>query len=144
MELLSEVEEKIKNEAQLAVEQERLVQHGIRSPVDGVVRKVVAEPGQTVSPGTPVIEVVDLSSLKAEFFLPVVWYGRLRVGEEYLLDAGEPVNRKLAARLESADRVLDSASQTFRAVFRIPNPRGRLAAGFQLSFSQERVRGGGR
>lgn len=134
MEVKAEVEEKAKNEVLLAAEKERLAMHLIKAPVNGSVRKILAEPGQTVSASDPVVEVVDLSYLKAEFYLPINWYGRLRVGKSYALRAGTPVNRIIKAKLETADKALDSASQTFRAVFKLPNSNNSLPSGFQVSF----------
>jgi len=144
MEVKAEAEEKSKNCVLLAVEKERLAMHLIKAPIDGIVRKVLVEPGQTVSQSDPVLEAVDLSSLKAEFFLPIACYGKLKVGQNYALIAGEPVNRQLTARLETADKTLDSASQTFRAVFRLSNAKYTLPSGFQVFFPWRGIKKGER
>lgn len=137
MEVKVEAEEKAKNEVLLGAEKERLAMHLIKAPIDGTVRKILAEPGQTVSASEPVVELVDLSSLKAEFFLPISWYDKLQAGKDYVIRAGEPVNQMLTVKLETADRALDSASQTFRAVFQLSNPHSSLPSGFQVSFPLE-------
>ena len=134
MEVKAEAEEKAKNEVLLVAEKERLTMHHIKAPIEGIVRKISAEPGQTISSSDPLVELIDLSSLKAEFFLPISWYGKLQAGKSYVIRAGDPLNQMITVKLETADKALDSASQTFRAVFQLPNSNSSFPSGFQVSF----------
>jgi RND family efflux transporter MFP subunit len=130
-----EKEEKAKSKAKLLEEKTRLDMHVIKAPVPGIIRRINVEPGQTVSPGDLMIEFTDLSALKAEFFLPIAWFGKMTSKKEYELLAGDPFNTTLTGQLELTDPVFDSASRTFRAVFKIDNPDRSLPAGFPVSFS---------
>lgn len=53
-----------------AVAETRLSYARIAAPFDGVVSRMHALPGDTVSPGEPLLELVDPVSLKAEFVIP--------------------------------------------------------------------------
>jgi len=130
-----EKEEKAKARAKLLEEKTRLDMHVIKAPVAGIVRRINVEPGQTVSPGDLMIEFTDLSKLKAEFFLPIAWFDKMIPKKEYGLLAGDPFNTTLTGQLELADPVFDSASRTFRAVFKIDNHDLALPAGFPVSLS---------
>lgn len=135
MAIRHEKEEKAKSKAKLLEEKTRLDMHVIKAPVTGIIRRIFVEPGQTVSSGDLMIEFNDLSSLKAEFFLPVAWFDKMKSKREYELVAGEPLNKTLTGQLELTDSFFDSASRTFRAVFKIDNSDLSLPAGFPVTFS---------
>jgi len=123
-----------REEAQVAyaLEQQRLDEHQLRAPFQGIVTQIIRDPGSTVEQSEPLIVVADLSSLKAEIYLPVTVYDQLKPGNTYTLHAGDPVNRALDATLTFVSPVLDAASQTVRCTFHIDNADAKLPAGFQF------------
>lgn len=58
-----------------------LKRHQLRAPYDGVVISRSASPGEWKSPGEPIFELVDSSSLRLEFDVPERWLNRLTVGD---------------------------------------------------------------
>lgn len=54
----------------------------LRSPRDGRVQYLVAQPGEVVAAGGTVLNMVDLTDVYMNFFLPTTAAGRLRVGSE--------------------------------------------------------------
>ena len=73
-----------------------------------------------------------MSSLEVELHLPLVLYGKLRIGEDYPLLADEPVGSELTGRLRHTASIIDSATKTSRCVFIIDNHDGGLPAGFAV------------
>ena len=61
----------------------------LRSPRDGRVQYRVAQPGEVLSPGGAVLNMVDLSDVYMTFFLPTEQAGRVALGAEarLVLDA---------------------------------------------------------
>lgn len=59
----------------------QLARLAITAPVDGVVLTRGAEPGQVVSPGSPLFVLADLSHLTITVFLPEDRYGQVRLGD---------------------------------------------------------------
>ncbi len=53
----------------------------ITAPVDGVVLTRAVEPGQVVSPGSPLFVLADLSHLTITVFLPEDRYGQVQLGD---------------------------------------------------------------
>lgn len=112
----------------------RLDEYSIEAPFTGTVNRVLVVPGDRVSTGTELLELVDLSTLEAEIMLPVSLMTRLRPGNEYALFADAPVERKVTGTLKHASRVIDPASGTFRCVFEIQNADGLMPSGFRIWF----------
>ena len=117
---------------ELKLRKEELEQYKILAPFDGRVIRIEAETGATLTRNDPVIALAALDPLEAEIHLAAEAYGRLQVGTNYALEAGEPVNREISAKLKTIDPIIDSASQTFRCVFVIENSNTELPAGFAV------------
>lgn len=116
--------------AELALERQRLERFTLRAPWAGYVSRVVVDPGATVSGEAAIMQLIDLATLKAEFNLPADLYDQIVEGRRYMLRAERPVESEVAARCTLVTRMIDPASETFRCVMRIDNPRGELPAGF--------------
>lgn len=50
------------------------------SPVDGVIMSKIAEPGEVISGGTPLVTVVNMDSLYLRVYVPTSQQGRLKIG----------------------------------------------------------------
>lgn len=61
----------------------------LRTPRDGRVQYRVAQAGEVVAAGSPVVTLVDLSDVYMTFFLPTAYAGKVSIGEEarIILDA---------------------------------------------------------
>lgn len=116
-------------ELELARSQAQLQLKLIRSPIDGVVTEIKLNPGEYIRDTTPVMTLVEISTLNADIFVPAGYYPRLKVGMpiELVLDA--PLNTSLSAEVDAIDPVIDAASDTFRVRLAIDNASGRLLAG---------------
>jgi RND family efflux transporter MFP subunit len=63
--------------------EELLRQRKVISPIDGIVEKVLKSPGEYVSPTSPeVVRIVDISKLRASFFLQVQEIENLKIGSK--------------------------------------------------------------
>jgi RND family efflux transporter MFP subunit len=118
--------------AELELEQRRLDRLTIRAPFDGRVVRTWARPGEALTMASPIVMMVGMDPLEAEFHMPVRLYGTLSVGRLYTLVADPPVDGSLEARLRFVSPVIDASSRTFRCVFDIPNPDERLPSGFPV------------
>jgi HlyD family secretion protein len=61
----------------------------LKAPRFGRVQYRVAQPGEVLSAGSPILNIVDLSDVYMTFFLPTAYAGKLCIGEEarIILDA---------------------------------------------------------
>jgi HlyD family secretion protein len=68
-------------QAQLTEAQENRQDLTVKAPFDGTVVTRVAEPGEVITAGTPVITLLDLSKVYLRGFVPEGQIGKVRVGQ---------------------------------------------------------------
>jgi len=128
--LAEAVENQLLAKRKLELEQVRLDNHYVRAPFRAKVLKIDGVPGEMLDGAEALLVLVQLDNLKAELHLPIDWFGKMQVGEQYGMQASKPVDRTLSGRLLFAAPVIDAGTRTFRCVFEIPNADSRLPAGF--------------
>lgn len=100
----------------------------LRSPIDGVVTDRPLFPGETASAGTPVITVMDTSSLLAKVHISQSAAQKLRVGgEAELVIPG--VEDPQPATISLISPALDPGSTTIEIWMKLANPGGRYKVG---------------
>jgi cobalt-zinc-cadmium efflux system membrane fusion protein len=116
----------------LQLELARLETHNIRAPFSGQIVQIHAQPGATLTRDDDLLTIVCVAELKADLYVSLDRYGQLRIGNDYPLQAGPPVNRVVTARLQFVAPVIDAASNTCRATFTMENSDQHLPAGFSV------------
>ena len=58
----------------------------VKAPFNGTVSDVLVEQGVHVNPGTPIIKLVDLSTIEISIPVPEGEIGRIRIGQKALID----------------------------------------------------------
>lgn len=113
----------------------------IESPADGAVTMRLADLGEVVAAGTPLLEVVDLDRLYLKAFVPEVEIGNVRVGQSahVYIDAlpATPFSaevRNIAARPEFTPKEIQTARERVNLVYAVrlyllENPDHRLTPG---------------
>jgi multidrug efflux pump subunit AcrA (membrane-fusion protein) len=100
----------------------------LRSPIAGVVTDRPLFPGETAQAGSPLITVMDTSSLLAKLHIAQSAAQKLKVGgEAELTIPGEDEPQKAAISLISP--ALDPGSTTVEVWLKLPNPGGHYKAG---------------
>lgn len=100
----------------------------LRSPIDGVVTDRPLFPGETAAAGTPVITVMDTSSLLAKVHVSQSAAQKLKVGGAAELDI-PGVEDPQAATISLISPALDPGSTTIEIWMKLPNPEGRYKVG---------------
>lgn len=108
-----------------------LEQRTIRSPIDGVVMERALGPGEYVRPEANIITVAEIDPLNVETYVPVRYYGKIKVGEVADVHPNEPVGGDHKAAVSIVDQVFDAASGTFGVRLQLPNPDYSLPAGLR-------------
>ncbi len=100
----------------------------LHSPINGVVTDRPLFPGETAQAGTPVITVMDTSSLLAKLHLAQATMQKLRLGnaaELHLPGADDPQSATVAF----ISPTLDPGSTTGEVWLKLPNPGGQFKVG---------------
>jgi HlyD family secretion protein len=96
------------------------------APRDGRVQYRVAEPGEVVAPGAPVLNLVDLGDVYMTFFLPETVAGRIALGSEVriVLDAAPtyviPATVSFVASVaQFTPKTVETTSERQKLMFRV-------------------------
>ncbi len=100
----------------------------LRSPIDGVVTDRPLFPGETAAAGTPVITVMDTSSLLAKLHIAQQAAQKLKVGGAAEISI-PGVDDAQAATISLISPALDTGSTTVEIWLKLPNPGGRFKVG---------------
>lgn len=98
----------------------------LKSPRDARVQYKVAQPGEVMSAGETVLNLVDLTDVYMTFFLPTAFAGRISIGEEarIVLDAQEdcPIPAYISYISDVAQftpKTVETAAEREKLMFRI-------------------------
>lgn len=113
----------------------------IRSPAAGAVTMRLAEVGEVINAGTPLLEVVDLDRLYLKVFIPEVDVGKVRLGlpAQVYIDAFPATPfaakvRNIAKRAEFTPKEIQTRDERVKLVYAVKlyfknNPDHRLTPG---------------
>ncbi len=99
----------------------------IGSPIDGVVTDRPVYPGETPATGTPLLTIMDTSSVIARAHIPQDEAAALHVGDHANLIA--PGDLKASGKVTLVSPALDPNSTTVEVWVETPNPHGTLRPG---------------
>ncbi len=106
----------------------------IRSPIGGVIADRAIFPGEMASAGTPLLTVMDISSVIARVNLPPPQAAHVRVGQEARIasaDRGVEANGKVTV----VSPAVDPQTTTVEIWVQAPNPGERLRPGGAVNVS---------
>ncbi len=99
----------------------------VRTPIDGVVTDRPTYPGETPAPGTPLLTVMDTSSVTARAHIPQDQAVQLKPGDAATVSA--PGDLHGTGKVTLISPALDPNSTTVEVWIETPNPDGRLRPG---------------
>jgi RND family efflux transporter MFP subunit len=108
----------------------------IHSPIDGVVTERLLSPGELAragDAGDPILKLAQTHPLRVEAVLPVADYGKIKLGRVLAVRPEAPFTETYSATVKVVDRVIDSASGTFRVRLELPNALGKIPAGVRCT-----------
>lgn len=105
----------------------QLAYSDIRSPIDGVVTDRPVYPGETPAPGTPLLIIMDTSSVIARTHIPQDEAAVLKLGDTGTLTTSG--DTEATGKVTLISPALDANSTTVEVWIEAPNPDGRLRPG---------------
>jgi RND family efflux transporter MFP subunit len=128
---LNQVRENNRNAGkELGVANAQLGLRTIKSPIDGLVTDRFLSEGERVEERA-ILRVAAIDPLHVEVVLPAVLFGRVQPGQGATIRPELASIGTLQGTVLLADRIIDAASNTFRARIELPNPAGRIPAGLR-------------
>ena len=123
--------------ARLAAAAQQLADTIVRAPIDGVVSIRSASAGDVVSPGAPLVTIIDPSSLRLEAAVPSERVAEIRVGAPVTFEVRGYPGRAFLGRIARVSPAADPATRQVKILVDIPNADRRLIAGL---FAEGRVK----
>ena len=102
----------------------------IKSPIAGLIADRLVYPGEMVSPGSPLVSIVDVSQVVARANIPANDASLIKVGSPATIHA--PTG-DVAARVTVVSPAVDANSTTVEVWVTAPNPKGELRPGVTVS-----------
>lgn len=116
----------------------QLNQRVIVAPFDGVVTERYMVAGERVEE-KPVLRLAQIDPLRVEVIVPISLYGRIKIGDIAKVQPELPGAVPADAQVSRIDRVIDPASNTFRALLRLDNRALTLPAGLRCTVDLNKV-----
>ena len=116
-------------ERDLALARARLERLTVRAPFDGVVTRIDARPGTSLSNGDPIVHLVERGTFRAELRLPELTAASLDTGDRVALTLAGSPRVIVEGELRFVEPRVEPASATVRAIFRVRDPGNSILAG---------------
>ena len=116
------------SEAELRELKIQLAQMRIYSPMDGVAAIRYVDEGALVTPSTPIVRIIKLSTMVTHGNVPERNIGKLRVGNEAQVRVDAMPGEVFRGRISRIAPVLDAATRTALIEIDIANPQSVLKA----------------
>lgn len=129
--------EKAKSQLALAQAQQRYCV--VHAPYSGKVVRVRAKTYESVQLGQPLLEIVNLASLRAQLFVPSSWVRWMKPGKPFTIAVDE-TGQTYTARVARISGRIDGASQTVEVLARFDKVPANLLPGMigKASFPEAR------
>jgi RND family efflux transporter MFP subunit len=123
-------------QARLATAQQQLDKTRITSPLAGIVSDRPVNAGDVVQPGTPLVTVIDPSSMRLEAAVPSDEVSGIDVGAPVRFTVSGYPDRTFSGSVERINPAVDPATRQVIIYVSIPNATSKLVAGL---FAEGRV-----
>ena len=120
---------KQREQVELEMAIEAFERRHLRSPINGIVTKVVPRTGESIGAHEPVVHVVDISRVRFMGNIPVAQGALLRVGAQVKLRLGVDPGITRNARVTFVSPIADPASGLVEVIAEFDNPDGAVRPG---------------
>ncbi len=116
-------------EAQARVAQISVDDAVVRAPIRGIVSQRMVQPGEKVSPDSPLLAIVDLSRLELEAPAPASEIPAVKIGQIAQVRVGGYGDRAFEARVERINPATDAGTRSIKLYLSVDNADSALRGG---------------
>lgn len=106
-------------EQRIATTKEQWSQSRIYAPIGGSVDMVMLKAGQAISPGFPLLNIVNLGDLKITGEVPEAYAAKVRKGDPVLVLFPD-LKKEVSSRVTYVSKTINSTNRTFTVECRLP------------------------
>ena len=115
-------------EAELAAMKVTVSKCSLQAPFNGRIAKLQVDAYQYVTPGKPLMDIIDTSRLEVRLIVPSRWLSWLKAGNHFTIHI-EELGRSYQARIVRLGARIDPLSQSIPVVGEIVGPHEELLSG---------------
>ena len=112
-------------ENRIATMETQLGMARVYAPISGTVEIVRQKQGEMGMPGSPMMQIVNLSSLKATGKVPDIYLASIKKGQSITITFPD-LKKEIQGRLTTVNALVDPVSRTFGVESKIPNVGNQL------------------
>lgn len=98
------------------------------SPISGIVARKGTNPGEVISPGTPLFSIVDLDPIRVDVAVPETEIGQVRIGQFAQVEI-PALDSSFTGTVRLIDPVADANTRSYTIKIDLPNPHFIIRAG---------------
>lgn len=125
------------SEASLAQARQALADSVIRAPYAGRILARLANAGETIPPGRPVLRVADLRQMSVELGVPDKLIGHVRVDGKVHLEFPAVAGKVFQGCVSEVGVMAKEGARLFRVLVKVENPEGLLKSGMTATVALE-------
>jgi|GEM_PF-2741728 len=115
--------------ANLRIAEKALEDTVIRAPFSGIISKKFLNAGEYVDKGKPVVEIVNIDTIKAHFKVPEKFINKVKIGDKIKLSLEHCPDSAFTGELYSINPMGDSVNHSFEIIVTIKNLDHSIKAG---------------
>ena len=120
--------------AETAIRKHQVTRCTIHAPFSGGVVARIAESHQYITPGQPLLEIIDTQNITVQMFAPSLWFKKISVSTPFTITIDE-VEKEYHGKITALGARIDPASQTIEVRGKIEGKNPELLAGMSGSAS---------
>jgi RND family efflux transporter MFP subunit len=113
--------------------QQALLDSVIRAPYDGTILARLVNPGETISPGSPILKMANLQNMSAELGVPEKLVGSIQIGKEIPVRISALEGQPFIGRISEVGVAAKEGARLFKVIIKLDNPDGRIKSGMTAS-----------
>ena len=118
--------------ANVAAAKARQNDRTIRAPFAGIVGLSDVTPGALVNPGSPIVTLDDLSTVRVDFQVPERYLAQVHEGQPISAKVDAYPGETIKGRIAKLDTRIDERTRAITARAEFPNPQRRLKPGMMV------------
>lgn len=115
--------------ADLELARHRLEDSRVTAPFSGYVPEKYVNEGECISPGMPIVTIMNIDQVKAEVKAPEMELTRVALGIPVDLEIDAPEDHRFEGKISAINARVDPISRNFTVKIKIPNPKHLIKSG---------------
>jgi membrane fusion protein (multidrug efflux system) len=124
-------------EANLTAAQSRRANRTIRAPFSGVVGLTDVAPGSLINPGTPIVTLDDISTVRVDFDVPDRYLPLVENGAQITAQSDVVPGLQVRGKIARLDSRINDRTRAIKARAEFPNGDGKLKPGMLMRINIE-------